>query len=147
MEYDTPSPVREAGLSDLPKIIPALKILRPHLSDQDFYTMIPVLFEEGYRIIFIGDDRLAYSVAGYRTLNFLYSGKTLYIDDLVTLPDHLKKGYATQLLAWLKSYARNNGFDHFSLDSGFQRKTAHRLYLNEGLEMEGFHFGRKVSDL
>lgn len=141
------SSIREAELADIPLLIPALKILRPHLGDTDFYTMIPALFEEGYRIIFIGDDHLAYSVAGYRTLNFLYSGKTLYIDDLVTLPEHLKKGYASHLLDWLKSYARMNGYDHLSLDSGFQRKTAHRLYLNEGLEMEGFHFGRKVSEL
>lgn len=141
------SPIREAGLADIPLLIPALKILRPHLGDRDFYTMIPALFAEGYRIIFIGDDHLAYSVAGYRTLNFLYSGKTLYIDDLVTLPDQLKKGYASHLIDWLKTYAKGNGYDHFSLDSGFQRKTAHRLYLNAGLEMEGFHFGRRVIDL
>ena len=71
----------------------------------------------------------------------------MYLDDLVTHPDHRGKGYAGQLLDWLKNYARENDYDHFSLDSGFIRKDAHRLYLNKGLEVESLHFGRKVSDL
>lgn len=138
--------VHEADIRDIPKLIPVLKVLRPHLSDPDFMDVIPTLFKEGYRLVYIGDETMAYAVAGFRTLNFLYSGKTLYIDDLVTLPGHLKKGYASQLLQWLKGYAKQEGYDHFSLDSGFQRKDAHRLYLRAGLEMEAFHIGKKLRD-
>lgn len=137
--------VQEASLDDLPKLIPALKILRPHLSDQQFTELMPLLYKEGYRLVFIGNESQAFSVAGFRILNFLFSGRTLYIDDLVTLPEHHKKGYATELLNWLKRYAESQHCDHFSLDSGFQRKDAHRLYLRSGLEMEGFHIGKKLS--
>jgi len=138
--------IREANLSDISKLIPVLKVLRPHLSDEAFFQQIPTLFREGYRIIYIGDETSAHSIAGFRTLNFLFSGKTLYIDDLVTLPEFHKKGYATALLQWLKNYALQEQYDHFSLDSGFHRKDAHRLYLGAGLEMEGFHFGKKLSE-
>jgi GNAT superfamily N-acetyltransferase len=137
--------IQEAGIDDIHKLVPVLKVLRPHLTEADFHEMIPILFKEGYRLVYVGDERSAYAVAGFRTLHFLFSGKTLYIDDLVTLPDQVKKGYASSLLTWLKNHALEEGYDHFSLDSGFQRKDAHRLYLRAGLEMEGFHIGKKLS--
>jgi GNAT superfamily N-acetyltransferase len=139
--------VQLATEKDILKIIPTMQELRPHLSAEEMTAMIIPMFEEGYQVAFIGDEELAYSVAGFRTITFLYSGKTLYIDDLVTHRDHKKKGYAGMLLTWLKKYALEHGYDHFSLDSGFQRKDAHRLYLDHGLELEAFHFGIKMNVL
>lgn len=139
--------VKIATLADIERLTPTILELRPHLKPEDIRKMLPVLLQENYQIIFVGDEKLAFSLAGFRTLNLFYSGKTLYIDDLVTHPLHRKKGYGEKLLNWLKEYARENNYDHFSLDSGFQRKDAHRLYLNVGLEMEAFHIGRKVADL
>ena len=137
----------QATESDIDKLLPALRELRPNRTEEEMREMIPGLFDEGFNIIYIGDDSVAFAVAGYRTLNFLFSGKTLYLDDLITHPEYRGQGYAGQLLDWLKNYAKDNRYDHVSLDSGFQRKDAHRLYLNKGLEVESLHFGRKVSEL
>ena len=139
--------IKKATTSDIEKLIPALLELRPHRSAEDLRKMVPILFDEGFEIIYIGDEELAYAVAGFRTLNFLWSGKTLYLDDLITHSQHKRKGYAGTLLDWLKIYARGNDYDHFSLDSGFSRKEAYKLYLNAGLEVESIHFGRKVVEL
>lgn len=136
--------VLHATTADIDKLIPALLELRPHLTPTRLRTMLPQLFVEGYEAIYVGDDKLAYSVAGFRTLNFLFSGKTLYIDDLATHSAHRKKGYAALLMDYLKKYAKENGYDNLSLDSGFQRKDAHRLYLNCGLEVASLHFSREV---
>ena len=83
----------------------------------------------------------------FRTIDFLFSGKTLYVDDLVTHSQHRKKGYAGMLMKWMIQYAKENNYDHFSLDSGHQRKDAHRLYLNHGLDITAHHFGKDVKDL
>lgn len=139
--------VHIATASDIPKLIPALTELRPHRTPEYFIQMIPAQFEEGFQLIYIGDETTAYAVAGFRTINFLFSGKTLYIDDLVTHSDHQRKGYGGMLMNWLKQYAKDNGYDHLSLDSGFQRKDAHRLYLNAGLHITSFHFSRPVNEL
>jgi GNAT superfamily N-acetyltransferase len=139
--------VKIATDGDTDRLIPALMELRPHRTAGELRVMLPVLYREGYRIAYIGDDSLAYALAGFRTLNFLFSGKTLYLDDLVTHSGHKRKGYAGILLEWLKQYGKENGCDHFSLDSGFQRKEAYRLYLNSGLEVESLHFGRKLAEL
>ena len=134
-----------AGHDHIDLLIPALLELRPHRSAFELKKMIDQQMNEGFQIIFIGDEHLAYAVAGFRTIHFLFSGKTLYIDDLVTHSGHKRKGYAGALLDWLKEYAMQNGYDHVSLDSGFHRKDAYRLYLNKGFEISSMHFAIKLS--
>lgn len=138
--------IRIAASKDVPRIYPTILELRPHLTIDNFEENLQQQMEEGYRLIFIGNDEEVFAVAGFRTLHFLFSGKTLYVDDLVTAKAHKKKGYASMLLEWMKGYASSNNYDHFSLDSGFSRKDAHRLYLNNGLEIKSFHFGMSVSE-
>jgi GNAT superfamily N-acetyltransferase len=139
--------VKLAGIADLPKIIPTMQRLRPHLSPEEMTSMIGEMFKDGYQLVYVGDESMAYAVAGFRIITFLYSGKTLYIDDLVTHKEHQRQGYAGTLLSWLKKYAHEQQLDYFSLDSGFQRRDAHRLYLNQGLELDAFHFGVSMNVL
>lgn len=139
--------VRKASLKDVDKLIPTLLELRPHRSADELRKMLIAQMENGFQIVFIGDESLAFAVGGFRTLDVLFSGKTLYVDDLVTHSMHRKKGYAGMLLKWMIQFAKENGYDHFSLDSGHQRKDAHRLYLNHGLDITAHHFGKDVKDL
>lgn len=121
--------------------------LRPHRTVDELCIMILDQMKNGFQVVYAGDDERAFAVAGFRTLDMLFSGKTLYVDDLVTHADHRKKGYAGMLMKWLIQYAKENNYDHFSLDSGHQRKDAHRLYLNHGLDITAHHFGKDVKDL
>ena len=139
--------VKIADSSDIEKLILAFKELRPHRSEEELKDLFPILFNEGYRVVYIGDEKLAFAVLGFRIITTLFSGKTLYVDDLGTLPSFKKRGYAGQLFEWTKKYAKEKNCDHFSLDSGFHRKEAYRFYLNKGLFVESLHFGRNVKEL
>jgi GNAT superfamily N-acetyltransferase len=139
--------VHIATEADIPRLIPALTELRPHRSPEYFLEKIPLQFKEGFQIIYVGNETMAYAVAGFRTIHFLFSGKTLYVDDLVTHSAHQRKGYGGMLMRWMIQYAKENGYEMFSLDSGFQRKDAHRLYLHTGLHITSFHFSRPVAEL
>lgn len=138
--------VQLANIKDIPKLIPVLKVLRPARTEEELSKLLEILFEEGYQLAFIGQDEIAYSAIGFRIQTFLYSGKTLYIDDLVTLESYRKKGYAKLLLDYVKNIAKEKNCETFSLDSGILRKDAHRLYLNEGLSIDSLHFACKVDD-
>ncbi len=139
--------VQLAKLEDIDIILRTLLELRPHLNPERVREDFKVQLQEGYQLVYVGDETSAYALLGFRAIHFFYSGKTLYIDDLITSDVYRNKGYAGMLMDWVKQYAKDHNFDHLSLDSGFQRKNAHRLYLNKGLELESFHFGRKVKDL
>lgn len=139
--------IRTATADDIDKLIPALLQLRPHRSASELRSMLLALFREDFNIIYIGDDNLAWSLLGFRIFNCLWSGKTLYIDDLITMSTHTKKGYAGELFGWIKKYAKDNHCDHIALNSGFNRREAYRFYLNQGLFVESLHFGRKIVEL
>jgi len=139
--------VHEATIEDIQLLVPLIQELRPHLSSEEINILLPKLFSEGYKIAFIANNNEAYAFIGFRIHTFLFSGKTLYIDDLVTLSSQQKNGFATVLFNWIKVYAKEQQCDHLSLDSGFQRRDAYRFYLNQGLFVESMHFGRKVEEL
>lgn len=140
--------VKQATIADIELLIPALEELRFNRTADELRNLLEIQFKTGeYQVYYIGDEKIAYVVAGVRTLNLLHSGKTLYIDDLVTHSAYRKLGYGGQLLDFIKQFVKDNKYDHLSLDSGFLRKDAYRLYLNSGFEVASLHFGRNVNEL
>ena len=136
--------IKNAIKEDIDKLIPALLKLRPHRSIKELKEMIARLMVDGVRLIYIGNDEIAFSVAAYQKLNMLFSGKTLYVDDLITLSAHRGKGCAGRLIDWLIAYSNNNSYAHLSLDFGFNRKDAYRLYLNKGFQITALHFAKSL---
>ncbi|GAB3559457.1 GNAT family N-acetyltransferase [Spirosoma fluminis] len=124
--------------------LPALLLLRPHLTPEEAVERIRYQQEnERFTLAFVQDgEGPAPAVIGYRTMHLLYSGKTLYIDDLTTLADARGKGYAGALLDYVIEEARQGGYQCVSLDSGHSpaRYDAHRLYLNKRFYIASHHF-------
>jgi len=139
--------IRIATTNEIEKIIPVFKELRPHRTEDELRQLFSTAFQEGYKVAYIGSDELAFSVLGFRILTFIFSGKTLKVDDLATLSSQKNKGYAGKLFQWAKAHAKRENCEHLDLDSGFHRYDAYKFYLNQGLRVESLHFGRKVSEL
>src|SRR2546426_2187766 len=72
--------------------------LRPHLKGRNLAAIFKRMQPETFRIIYIEDKGRAVAFAGYRDLTMFFSGKTLYIDDLCTLPKYRGKGYGGEIL-------------------------------------------------
>jgi GNAT superfamily N-acetyltransferase len=133
------------NVEEIRQCFPVIHFLRPHLTEESFVAAVQTQRNEGYQIAAIRLDGQVVAAAGYRLQHFLYSGKILYVDDLITLPEKKKMGLATSLMAWLEQTAREQGCDELHLDSGYQRNDAHRLYLNCGLIMNCHHFAKKLN--
>lgn len=115
--------------------------LRPHLTKkQEFVEQVQRQLEEGYHLAYIEVDNEIKALAGFRFLEFLAWGKVLYIDDLITNTETRRNGFGGQLLKWVIEQARSKSCDQVHLDSGPQRHDAHRLYLNHGFKIIGYHF-------
>lgn len=69
----------------------------------------------------------------------------MYVDDLVTDAAERSKGYGgAVLLRWLADHATANGCGELHLDSGVQRKEAHRFYGREDFEVSAYHFRKRI---
>lgn len=99
---------------------------------------------EGYRIVaaFLPTSEQAVAAGGFRVGHCLSWGHMLYVDDLVTLPEHRSSGYAGLVFDWMEAEARRLGCEQYHLDSGHQRHDAHRFYLNHGMVIHAHHFSK-----
>jgi len=122
-----------------------IQVLRPHLQKESLLKMVNEMREqEGFTIIYIEEDSKPVAFAGFRRMQTFYGGKTIYIDDLSTLPDYRKNGYGKKLLNYIIGLARKEKLDAVHLDSGHTRFDAHRLYLNMGFQISSHHFALKL---
>src|SRR5205823_14484686 len=70
-----------------------------------------------------------------RSSDLLFSGKFLYVDDLVTRDSDRSRGFGGELLDWLIEQAREHGCENLELDSGVQRFDAHRFYFSKRMNI------------
>lgn len=136
-----PTPVRVAHTDDeIRRCHDVMVQLRPHVAAAEFLPRVRQQQSQGFELAFLEDQGLVRSVAGYRVMEMLYSGRTLYVDDLVTDESSRSKGYGDRMFDWLVQRARALGCQTFSLDSGTQRIDAHRFYLRKRMAISSFHF-------
>jgi GNAT superfamily N-acetyltransferase len=132
--------------SDILKCFEVMHELRPTLSKENIIELISGMITRGYHLIYIEENNKAVCASGYRFTEHLHWGKAIYVDDLSSLPDTRKKGYARKLLDFIIDEARNNNCAEVHLDSGCNpsRYDAHRLYLRYGFNITSHHFALKV---
>lgn len=118
--------------------------LRPALLRAEFVSRIRTQQAEGYRLAFLEQSGTVAAVAGFRMQHVLWSGKTLYVDDLVTDAAVRSQGHGGAMIQWLISQARQHACDVLSLDSGTHRHSAHAFYFRHGLRITDFHFQLKL---
>jgi len=126
--------------SAITRCAPVMRQLRPHIHENGFVARVRVQQAGGYLLAYLEDAGQVVAVTGFRILENLYSGRVLYVDDLVTDDAARSRGHGTHLLDWLVARAREEGCQTLELDSGVQRFAAHRFYLTNRMDIVGHHF-------
>ncbi len=132
--------------ADIRRCYPVMKELRPHVADaEEFLARVRRMEKEvGWRMVYVEDAGAPVAVAGFRVMEYLASGKTLYVDDLIALESHRGKGFADALMHWMEATARAEGCKTFSLDSATHRLGAHRFYHRLKMVIFSFHFQKAL---
>jgi len=124
---------------------PVMRQLRPHLDlDQYLAAVARMRVTDGFRLLAATVDGKLGAVAGFRTMEMLYCGRILSIDDLITDEAMRSKGLGTALLDWLTREAQTLGCAQIHLDSALHRLDAHRFYERESFKKLGYHFAAPV---
>jgi GNAT superfamily N-acetyltransferase len=118
--------------------------LRPNLVEGEFVPRVRAQQAEGYRLAYVEDEDAVVAVAGFRLMDMLATGRTMYVDDLVTDKTRRSQGYGKRMLDWLQEQARAAQCKTFSLDSGTHRMEAHAFYFRERLRVTSFHFAKPL---
>lgn len=130
---------------EIRRCYPVMRELRTHITaEQDFVDRVLRQQKEGYHLAFLEADGEVCAAAGYRVLESLFSGKNLYVDDLVTRERDRSRGFGGELIDWLIEQARQQGCETLELDSGVQRFDAHRFYFTKRMSISSYHFRIKI---
>jgi GNAT superfamily N-acetyltransferase len=122
-----------------------MRQLRPQIPEAAYLeTVRRMMKTDGYLQAAVFDGDTVVAVAGYRFMEMLFSGKTLYVDDLNTDETLRSRGHGKALMDWLKQEAKDRQCVQLQLDSGVQREQTHRFYFREGLTINCYHFWIKL---
>ena len=119
---------------------PVMRQLRPHLTPESFLERVRFQERLGYCLVYLKTDGGPVAVAGFQIRETLVDGRFLHVDDLVTLDAERSQGHGAELIRWLARRSRELSCTGLQLDSGVQRKDAHRFYEREGLNVTACHF-------
>ena len=122
-----------------------MRELRTRIVDEaEFVERVQRQQTQGYQLAFLESDSEVRAVAGYRYLESLFSGRNLYVDDLVTRDSDRSRGFGGELIDWLIKEARAYGCETLELDSGVERFDAHRFYFSKRMSICSYHFRIKI---
>ncbi len=120
--------------------------LRPQYDEDAFLAQVRRQMEtHHYHLAYVEADGAVAAVAGYRLIEMLAWGKSLYVDDLVTSSRLRSSGHGGRLFDWLVDLARSLECVQFHLDSGVQRFGAHRFYLAKRMDITSHHFALELA--
>jgi len=132
------------SVGDITRCFDVMHELRPHLTPEGFLAQAARQQTRGWHLAFLECEGVIRSVTGYRFIETLAWGRTLYVDDLVARTDDHGSGFGSALLDWLVAQAKQHECAQFHLDSGVQRFGAHRFYLHKGMDITSHHFAMRL---
>lgn len=131
--------------ADFDRAFPVIVQLRPQLTPATFRERVRKQMKQGYRLAALEAGGQVRSLGGYRLLDYLWVGRAMYVDDLITDEASRSHRYGEQLMNWLREIATEDGCVELHLDSGLHRARAHRFYFRQGMYVDDFHFVMKLS--
>jgi len=131
------------SIAEIENCYPVMAQLRINLKVNQFIQQVQSQMA-GYHLAYICKHDQVVGVAGFKIDNSLSWGKYLYVADLVVEEKARSHGYGKSLFTWLIQYAKQHNCQQFHLDSGVQRFSAHKFYLNQKMHISSHHFSLKL---
>ena len=131
--------------SDYETVIPLVEKLNEFKISK---TVLTERFEEmktqNYECAGIYDNKTLVGVTGLWFCTRHYAGKSVEVDHVFIDEAYRGKGLGKQFLAWIYNYVREKRCNTIELNTYVQNYASHKFYYNEGFEILGYHFLKKL---
>ena len=131
--------------SQINEIIPLVQKLNGNsTSDNILKERFSEMITQNYECAVVYDGELLIGVSGMWFLTRHYAGKTMEIDHVYIDDAYRGKGLGKQFLAWIYNYAKEKKCNTVELNTYVQNYPSHKFYYNEGFQILGYHFLKKL---
>lgn len=128
-------------------IIPLVEKLSNYNLDQEILKsrFKNIIQEDVYECVGLFHDDTLIGCSGLRFLTRHYAGKVCEPDHVFIEEAYRSKGIGKKLFQWIYQYAQKKGCEAVELNAYSQNQKGHKFYFNEGFELPGFHYVKKLS--
>ena len=92
--------------------------------------------------VFDGDTLIGMSGMWFQTRH--YVGRSMEVDHVYIEEKYRGNGLGKLFFKWLYDYAKSKGCSTCELNTYVQNYPSHKFYYNEGFEILGYHFLKKL---
>jgi GNAT superfamily N-acetyltransferase len=144
--------IRHALPHDVPEIVSAYEWLfappggrpadwDPEKADERLHSAIGA---SDAAVLVAEDSEIVGICTGYLDILSVRFGRRVWVEDLAVHPERRSQGIGKALLDAAKAWGREHGASHLELDSGPDRKDAHRFYERENPNWISHSFAWKL---
>ena len=130
---------------EISQILPLIQELMEHkFSDEILLERFTEMFSQNYECfgIFLGEKLVG--VFGIWFMTRHYAGRSCEPDHIFIKDEFRNTGIGKKLFAFIYDYAAKKGCETSELNSYVSNYRSHKFYLNEGYEIKGYHFIKKL---
>jgi diamine N-acetyltransferase len=130
---------------EIPQILPLIQQLMGNtFSDKILTERFSEMFTQNYECFGIYSGSELVGVFGLWFMTRHYAGRSCEPDHIYILEEHRNKGIGKKLFEFIYGYAEEKGCETSELNSYVSNYRSHKFYLNEGYEIKGYHFLKKL---
>ena len=131
--------------SQLELVIPLVFDLNEgRVSESDLKERFGEMAHQNYECAVIEKDDEIVGVTGLWFCTRHYIGKSVELDHVFIKPEHRNKGLGKQFMQFIQNHIAKKGCQSMELNTYVQNYPSHKFYYNEGFEILGYHFLKKL---
>ena len=131
--------------SQINSIIPLmLKFTNNKIPEAVLKQRFAEMVTQNYECAGIYNGEKLIGIAGMWFCTRHYSGRSVELDHVFIDDGYRKKGLGKQFMKCIYDYIAQKGYQTVELNTYVQNSPSHKFYMNEGFEILGFHFLRKL---
>lgn len=130
---------------DLDQIIPLVYALSEgKVSEAILKSRFDEMKNQNYKCAGVFKDDELVGVTGLWFCTRHYMGKSVELDHVYIKPEHRGNGLGKQFMTWIYNHVKALGCNSVELNTYVENYPSHKFYYNEGFEILGYHFLKKL---
>jgi hypothetical protein len=131
--------------SEINSIIPLVqKLTNYKYSDDILKERFAEMVTQNYECAGVYEGEKLIGVSGMWFCTRHYAGKSMEVDHVYIDDGYRSHGLGKQFFGWIYDYVRAKGYNSVELNTYVQNYPSHKFYYNEGFEILGYHFFKKL---
>lgn len=116
----------------------------PELTLEEYKLLLKEMIPNNYSQLAVFKNKEMVAVCGIWINTKLWCGKYMELDNVIVHPDYRSAGIGKLITNYLNKKALALNCKLMALDAYTDNKRAHKFYMNDGYDITGFHFTKKL---